>query len=267
MRATVSIFPSETERRWELGKIGDIRALDEIAKEQEALGNHRFAYRPRTCFGVGKCTLADLDDNDLVVLKRSHSAASEHVIITKAGNRDRLLYYRQDARELDGRPPRDPGHWFHQEYVPNLQSFGKFRAFIACDGAPEKARVVSVAHTKPKDNVVAVYAFSSVAFDERKSYMTQMAEMKEFALFIHGKLLSQYNAQGRFQSLQVGVRLDIGRSEDGRWFVGEVTRAFDADQFAGYHLPYPHTHIAVAFAEAFRQYCTREQMVPAAMRG
>jgi hypothetical protein len=45
--------------------------------------------------------------------------------------------------------------------------------------------------------------------------------------------------------------------KDGRWFVNEVTCAFDADQFPSSHLPYPHIDVAEALGVAFRQYCTQ----------
>jgi hypothetical protein len=253
-RSTVSIFPSKTEHHWELEKIGDIGALDEIAQRQAALGDDRFAYRPRTCFGVGRCKLGGLSADARVVLKRSHSAASEHVKITTVNDRDLLQCYKTDTGELDGRPSPDTEHiWFHQEYIEPLQSLGEFRVFIACDRIPEGARVVSIAHTKPGDNVLAVHALSEHTFE---GYESSKTELEEFALFIHHQLLSRQDAQDHFESLRVGVRLDIGMSKDGRWFVNEVTRAFDADQFASYHLPYPHIQIAEAFADAFGRYFT-----------
>ena len=79
IEGSVSIFPPESERFYADSKIRDIRALDNIALEQKLSGNERFAYRPRTCPGIGECQLADLAPHDPVVLKRSHSAGSEHV--------------------------------------------------------------------------------------------------------------------------------------------------------------------------------------------
>jgi hypothetical protein len=253
----VSIFPSEEEHRWEDQKIGDIIALDEIARSQAALGNDKFAYRPRTCFGARPCRLADMNDNVSVVLKRSHSAASEHVKVTRASDRKQLGCYKKDVSELRERSLPDTEHiWFHQEYVEPLRSLGEFRVFIACDAASGKPRVVSVAHTRPAKGVYGVHALSAVSFEDRERSEALDAELKEFAMFIREQLLTRPDAQTHYESLRVGVRLDIGRSEDGRWFVNEVTRMFGADQFASYHLAYPHIDVAEAFAEALRRYLT-----------
>lgn len=250
---TVSIFPSETERRWGRGKLGDIGALDAIAQEQAGLGNFNRAYRPLTCFGVGVCKLAERGDDTPTVLKRSHSAASEHVKFTTANDRNLLRCYRRDPKELGKRQATNEEHvWFHQEYVGSLRERGEFRVFIACDEAPGRARVVSIAHTKPGGGAIAIHALSPRIFPG--DGVAKVEELKEFALFIRQQLLKRLDAKEHYESLLVGVRFDIGISEDERWFVSEVTRPFDADQLASEHLPYPHIDIAEAFGEAFRRY-------------
>jgi hypothetical protein len=88
----------------------------------------------------------------------------------------------------------------------------------------------------------------------------RVVELKEFAIFIYQELRNRGDAEVHYESLRVGVGLDIGISEaanDGHWFVNEVTQAFDADQFPAHHLPYPHTLVAEAFSEAFGRHCTR----------
>ncbi|KAL2015903.1 hypothetical protein VTK56DRAFT_4650 [Thermocarpiscus australiensis] len=151
---------------------------------------------------------------------------------------DRLRCYRKHPDELKERSVIEREYvWFHQEYVDSLRTLGEFRVFIACDEAPRKARVVSVAHTKPGKDAIAVHPHSPRIFGEEVDGTVRVEDLKNFALFIHQQLLNRRDAKEHFESLLVGVRLDISASEDGRWFVNEVTRAFDADQFANTHLP------------------------------
>lgn len=65
-------YPSQSELWQDRLKVGDIRALDEIASRAPA----EFSHRPKTCFGLGECTLKD---QPKTVHKRTHSSCGKHV--------------------------------------------------------------------------------------------------------------------------------------------------------------------------------------------
>ncbi|KAL2015099.1 hypothetical protein VTK56DRAFT_6313 [Thermocarpiscus australiensis] len=158
-------------------KIGDISALDEIAREQACLGHKS----------------PDQDNDAPVLLKRSYSAASGHVRFKMAKDPDdRLRCYRKHPNELKERSVIEREYiWFHQEYVDSLRTLGEFRVFIACDEAPGKARVVSVAHTKPGGDAIAVHPLSPRIFGEEVDGTARVEDLKNFALFIHQQLLNR----------------------------------------------------------------------------
>lgn len=258
---SVTFFPSETEHRWESEKIGDIKALDDIATEQREAKNDRFGYRPRTCFGVGSCSLKDLDESRLII-KRSHSAASEHVRGQEKKDRQRLKCCDGKGRTLQ--KDKVLYYWFHQERVETLKTLGEFRVFV-CATANGAGEVVSIVHTKPGFDYIAAQRPGEHVFRGLGDYKTRKHELEEFAIFIWKRLLARPDSQMHFGSLQVGVRLDIGISEmspNGRWFVSEITRLFDADQFAKQHLAAPYTEITEKSADAFQRYCASEYQVP-----
>ena len=266
VRGSVTLFPSETEHRWESEKIGDIKALDDIATEQREAKNDRFGYRPRTCFGVGSCSLTDLDESRLII-KRSHSAASEHVRGQEKKDRQRLKCCDGNGRTL--KKDKVLYYWFHQERVETLKTLGEFRVFV-CATADGAGEVVSIVHTKPGPDSIAAQRPGEHVFRGLGDYKTRKRELEEFAIFIWKRLLARPDAQMNFGSLQVGVRLDIGISEmspNGRWFVSEITRLFDADQFAKQHLAAPYTEITKKSADAFQRYCAREYQAPSPREG
>ncbi|KAK1754116.1 hypothetical protein QBC47DRAFT_385735 [Echria macrotheca] len=260
MRNNVLFFPSRREHEFETDKIFAIRTMDEIAELQREKGIEKYAYRPRTCFGLGKCTLADLPDNAKVVLKRSCSSASEHVIITTAADRTRLRCSREDATELLGSQDGSE-YWIHQEYVEELQSIGEFRVFVCADDTRVhyNGKVISIAHTKPtkKKGRVAVHWASSSSLHRivGNEADNKLEELRQLALLIYREMRSRNDE--RFGSLEVGARIDCGikqRQSDWVWFGNEVTFPLEADQFPQAHLPYPHTLVAEAMANSFIKY-------------
>lgn len=82
---------------------------------------------------------------------------------------------------------------------------------IACDEGP--AHVVSIAHTKVKEELTAVHSLSKSTFSGRERGKELEADLKNFAIFIYHQLLSREDDQYRFETLRVGVRLDIGLSK------------------------------------------------------
>jgi hypothetical protein len=128
-------YPSESEATQERGKLGDIRALGQVAQASPA------SYRPKTCFGHGPCVLHE----DQTVHKRTHSGCAMHVHLRKREERHQLtctlkMAATEPPSRQGGRPskrkqpeasnPQEPAYsatsddsayWFHQEFVPTLQ--------------------------------------------------------------------------------------------------------------------------------------------------
>jgi hypothetical protein len=57
-----------------------------------------------------------------------------------------------------------------------------------------------------------------------------------------------------FESLEAGVRLDVAISNDGRFFVNEITRWYAADFFSLSTLGPPHTQLCSSYATALHEY-------------
>jgi hypothetical protein len=62
-----------------------------------------------------------------------------------------------------------------------------------------------------------------------------LKELEDFALFIFDALRNRPDWSSNYESLEIGVRLDIGISPASgccRYFVNEITRIYEADFFA-----------------------------------
>jgi hypothetical protein len=76
--------------------------------------------------------------------------------------------------------------------------------------------------------------------------------VEEFALYVFNALRNRSDWSTRYESLDVGVRLDVGVSLSGghrQYFVNEITRIYEADIFAEW-LAQPGTHICKAVSRA-----------------
>jgi hypothetical protein len=82
-----------------------------------------------------------------------------------------------------------------------------------------------------------------------------LKELEDFALHVFNALRNRLDWSSNYESLEIGVRLDIGISPAigyCRYFVNEITRIYEADFFAEW-LAQPGTHICKAVAEAIRE--------------
>ena len=130
-------------------KLGDIRALDEIAKESE----WKFSYRPKTCYGQRRCKLVS---HQTTVHKRTYSGCADHVRIRSNRQRDGLictLEHPTKTRKSSKRVefPSGPQYWFHQEYISAIQTFGEFRVFIvteSCATGGRRGKIIATVRTK-----------------------------------------------------------------------------------------------------------------------
>ena len=264
------VYPSKTETDRAHHKIGDIRALDMIAESSE----YAFSYRPKTCFGIGQCTMADLSAEKMV-LKRGRSCGAADVIITDLSDREKLRCTISEEIVDRALAPHGP-HWLHQEYVETLQTLGEFRVFIC---SPSRSRatyaecgeIICVARTRVEWKTKAFAARQVDVHNDFKwccdgreedadeTARSKFQELCAFALHTYSGLRQRQDAYECYESLEIGVRLDIGISDlssKGRFFVNEVTRWHAADFFSRLILPYPHIDICRVYAERVIQYFT-----------
>jgi hypothetical protein len=242
LHGNITLLPSETETKWAELKIGDIRALDDIANTP-----NKCSYRPKTCFGQSGCILSDPQQK--TVSKRSHSCGAGHVHTGRSGRRSRAKCS-SPGKSLDGPV------WFHQEYVDSLVKFGEYRIFLCGNRVIVTARTCFDWSSEPKKLAVRPLVLDNdfVWFSsDPKEQLRKHEELLTFAKHVRSRLLKRADAREHYASLQIGVRLDIGVSKlspDGEFFVNEITRFPSADQFSAVITPTPHLDICKAWADA-----------------
>ena len=253
----VRIFPSTHELNHAQGKLGDIRALDQIAN----CAPNGWSFRPITCDNTSECRLGISG-----VLKRTHSCGSDHVILhpTASDVSKYLQCLSRQRRMSERRKCQSIGRWFHQEFVEDLISGGQFRVFVITKEDPSALRkrrgvVIDIIHTLElpnKELVVTVLHPNLAWWGKPQGYNSaDLKELEDFALYIFDALRNRPNWSSNYESLEIGVRLDIGISPAGgycRYFVNEITRIYKADFFAEW-LSQPGTHICKAVAEAIQE--------------
>lgn len=196
-------------------KIGDIAALDEIARTTLW---PPYKYRPQTCYEQDNCQL-----QEPFVIKRTHSSGGETVDLDPSAGRTAGLRCRGGdgalpqptaspaRRARSATPPPDLSAdtltygetvapiWFHQETVNSLVDYGEFKLVIGtlpdasglrgCTGA-----VLEAFHTKPRTNkptepTVSVMSRVPGAFLRREHCgMRTYQDLEDFALFVFEQL-------------------------------------------------------------------------------
>lgn len=138
-------FPSLDGSTHAHEKIGDIRALDEIAE----CAPKGWRFRPVTCDSKSECSISGGS-----VLKRTYSCGSEHVIVHPTPlELAKHLRCQSDRRRLSKRQANlRIGKWFHQESVEALKSEAEFRVFIITKADASalrrhKGAIVEMVHT------------------------------------------------------------------------------------------------------------------------
>ncbi|KAI1522280.1 hypothetical protein PtrSN002B_011989 [Pyrenophora tritici-repentis] len=148
-------------------------------------------------------------------------------------------------------------HWFHQEFVPSLQSC-EFRVFIATEPSKKGIRgrigqVIAIAKTSFNSDTQAL-AVREFLPEDLEPALTRL-DLVRFALFVFERLRARPDSMIFFESLEVGVRLDIGvantRTAKKAFFVNEITRWYGAHYFSYHICAEPKTQICKAFAGAF----------------
>ncbi|TDZ30756.1 hypothetical protein CTRI78_v011852 [Colletotrichum trifolii] len=250
------VYPNRQERYAAEDKFPDIRALDLIAQTQKT-------WRPTTCFGFGECALNGIKD----IKKRTWSCSSVHT--KSGGNRasylgctpSRLRRTTRSKRKITraaGENEETEGAWFHQEHVKIL-SHTELRVFIVThpdsDGTRGlRGRILRVCCTHPTrgGNVVAVEADE----DTYDRLGTTEREVCDFSLGVFEALRDpKFGWARRFESLEVGCRLDVSISEvGGSLFVNEMTRWNGASYFSDHCAGWPHSLFCSAYAKAWGRY-------------
>lgn len=245
---SMKIFPSQSEFLYSSGKLGDMEALDEIA-------NVDASYRPPTCrMSAGgldhlKHDSCPFNESEDYVSKRSNSYGREHV------------NFRTSSIETVDHLYIGPERWFYQERIPSFQDPGEFRIFIVTidDSSALRRRrghiIQSIlTHFADNEDIVPVALAGHHWVQIRQKYPTlTQAALEQFALHIFDALRNREDATAKFESLDVGVRLDIAISPLGTFFVNEITRIWDADFFSERTLGCPCLQIAFSVAKAVHE--------------
>lgn len=257
MQFHLRTFPSWDELTHALEKIGDIRALDDVAD----CAPKGWRFRPITCDSNSGCSIRANS-----VLKRTYSCGGEHVIVhpTPSELENHLRCQSDPRRSSKRQAVLKIGRWFHQEFVAALRSKGEFRVFIitredANALRRRKGAIVEMVHTlelPDRELVVSVLHPSWSWSGEHQEHNSQdIEELCNFATYIFDALRDRADWSTSFRSLEVGVRLDIGVSVDSgmrQHFVNEITRIYEADFFAEW-LAQPGTHVCRALAKAIEE--------------
>lgn len=245
------LYPSHDEFMAANLKFPDIAAMDRIAKTAPPL----YAYRPQTCFGMGKCTL-DTPKGNKSVIKRNFSDASSHVKTVQGptGHQLKLACFtgeRLKSRQPEPEKDEPRARWFHMEYVPTFKTVGEYRVHLCGDN------VVSIGISKFVRDKLEVRSVSDDDFawfsKSQEEQQKKRQELCDFARYQRKKLLEQPNADEAFESLRVGVRIDIGVSEEspeGRFFGLELTRWWNANHMPAFVLPDPYTEASLKYGRA-----------------
>ncbi|KAB2099968.1 hypothetical protein AG0111_0g11824 [Alternaria gaisen] len=278
------VYPNESEAMQEREKLGNIGVLDEVARSSPP----KFAWRPKTCLGIGACVPRDCDKT---VHRRAHGGCATHVRVvdekdhkhkehehvTECGERYQLTCdpgthtletpshrggggknttsKKGQSSKKQKQSDKKPEHWFHQEIVPSLPNC-ELRVFIATEPGEEDIRgrtgriLISAKTAFVKGQALAVRKFLP---EDLVPGLTQSG-LESFALFIFRRLRERANSMVFFESLEVGVRLNIGVADNGgvgKSFVSEITRWYGAHYFSLHLSAEPKTQICKAFGYAF----------------
>jgi hypothetical protein len=140
-----------------------------------------------------------------------------------------------------------PTHWFHQEFVPALRDY-EFRVGIVTDPSKDglrgrRGRVFKIAKTA--FNEAGDLASRELQEEDLKDSLT-LSYLNDFSLWVFESLRARSDSMRFFESLEVGVRLDVvvaeGKVEGEKLlFVNEITRWMGAHYFSHNVCPEPKT--------------------------
>ncbi|KFY31515.1 hypothetical protein V493_01044 [Pseudogymnoascus sp. VKM F-4281 (FW-2241)] len=259
--ARVRAFPARAEALAARTKIRDLQALDDLARTSGS-------WRPITCYPVRKCSLEDADQT---VHKRQESSGGECVRIKHRGDNGELTCIKTDAPERRKRKRHadimeSMPLWFHQEFVSTFATCGEFRVFIVTKQEPHSRRglggmIVAIAHTlnSTRDSdTMHVEQATDATFTKIGSRL-RLEGLKQFAMKTFNGLRARDDWKEAFESLEVGVRLDVAISPNlpESFFVNEITRWYEAAFFSDDIAAEPKYTLCEEFARAFTAYLSK----------
>lgn len=259
--ARVRAFPRQTEALQARTKIRDLQALDELARTSGS-------WRPITCYPVTKCSLKDAETT---VHKRQESSGGECVQIKHRGDNGELTCIKKDTLERKKRKKHAVATeakplWFHQEFVSTFADWGEFRVFIVTKQEPHSRRglggvIVAIAHTvnsTTDSDTMHVERATNATFTSIGSGLC-LEDLKLFAIKIFNGLRARDDWKKTFESLEVGVRLDVAISPNlpRSFFVNEITRWYEAAFFSDDIMAEPKYTLCEEFAKAFTRYLSK----------
>ena len=130
--------------------------------------------------------------------------------------------------------------WFYQECIPSFQDPGEFRIFIVTTNDSSALRrrrghiIDSIlAHFADNGDIVPV-ALAGPHWEKTQRIYPELrlADSEQFTVYIFDALRNREDATEKFESLDVGVRLDIAISPRRTFFVNEITRTWDGDAWS-----------------------------------
>ena len=259
--ARVCAFPGQTEALRARAKIRDLQALDELAHTYES-------WRPITCYPVTKCSL---EDAETTVHKRQESSGGECVQIKHRGDNGKLTCMKKDIserkkRKMHAEATEAKPLWFHQEFVSTFADWGEFRVFIVTKQEPHSRRglggmIVAIAHTvnsTTDDDTMHVEQVTNATFTRIGSGLC-LEDLKHIAMRTFNGLRARDDWKQTFESLEVGVRLDVAISPNlpRSFFVNEITRWYSAAFFSDDIMAEPKYTLCEEFAKAFTTYLSK----------
>jgi len=266
---TFRCYPSREECMAADMKIGDVIALDECAAAPASV--HKF--RPITCFGYSGCKLQDQDS----VQKRSSSWGSQNVTVVRAQDADQQLQVMCNSLSVNNNRRKRTQYinqgdqhfiytklrWFHQQFIDSFTSFGELRVYITAvpDSTGLRRRRGEIAVVAKTDFLPNKEMSVRRIQAEDFLHITPLSELdlRTFALYVYDNLRARDDWFTSFESLEVGVRLDITvspreRGSTRQFFVNEITRWYEASFFSRNLCALPHDALIARFAQAFHEY-------------
>jgi hypothetical protein len=249
----LTVFPRSSEAAQTRGKVKDILTLDEIAKEAGE-------YRPVTCFPGRRCVLQEVASFH----KRNSSSGCEHTGIQPCRRRGELACIvpngQGPATSATSRAIGSGGWvWFHQEIVDTFDKIGEFRVFLTTEPSSNgglrglREKVIHVCKTLFDNGTILPQ--EATPEDLSACPSLSMDLLREYAVRTYRRIRERDGWREAFESLEIGVRLDICVSPNREgFFVNEITRWWMADFFSDDILANPKHRVCDAFATAAKNY-------------
>jgi hypothetical protein len=167
-----------------------------------------------------------------------------------------LLLYRFREEDLQAKVDlSDPYIYFYQKTIYTLQTLGEFRVLIATVPKPgvlqrHNVHIVFMLYTSFKGLQVCI-PFLPLSSSESfwgTILPLNIDKLQEYTVYIFNILRHWADWREHFESLEVGVRLDIGVSLENncyRFFVNEITRFQQGNWFPMVDAPFYYQYPAV----------------------